>query len=312
MLKRINHYWRAYLHKTTRNKWLLLAPAAIVYVLGTTAGIVAYTLIPDKQISSIATPTGSQTDKQNEITEAESSKTDATTPDTTGGSGVPNANTPGDQPSQQTGQLTMKPVTVGAKSKCGCSSAQTANITTPAGGMLLAWVCNAVGGESVSPQSSISGLGLTWSVVGFYNKKPGAPRGMTLLKANLPQNSLTGPLTINYNMEPNGGHWFWVIDWTSGTNIVQIDARVDGGFLTNYQATLSPSSQPGNLAVAGILVGEQETIVSPGAGLTKLGQSPTNVFAGVTTAWTANSRGAMDFSWTRPAHCFEVALEISP
>ncbi len=214
----------------------------------------------------------------------------------------------------QSGPIQASNVTSGGatlKRPEGYTSTNTASISPVGGGMLLVWVGDAVGSEEVAPVPSVTGLNLDFRILKTSQKKENAPRRFTLFAANLPANPGSGALTINFNQNLPSSNWFWTVDRVSSSNVVRIIDRVDGGFLTSYSITFDPATQNGNVAIAGLLAGEHDMVVSPGAGLTKLGQGQSS-FATVMSEWTSSSRGILDFSWTRQSHCLAIALEIAP
>lgn len=301
-----------------KNKQWFLPLAILCCALVIVAGVGVTYLIFSAKSEQAALTSENNLDNQNTNNGSKSGADSGEDEDQSGSNPDPqqpniqNGTADGSTSSQQPGLVSASHIANGGVILKGSYSSHTiSGVTHPAGGMILMWVGTAVSGDDSVIVPSITGMGLDWSLVKFSQKKAGAPRAMSLFKALLPASAGSGQITINFNETLPSSHWFWEIDHVSGTTIKNIYERVDGGFLTSYSMTFSPTTTAGNAAIAGMLVGNNDVELTPGNGLTKLGEGGTS-FATVGSAWTTQSRGLVDFSWNKPAHCLMVGIEVAP
>jgi hypothetical protein len=210
------------------------------------------------------------------------------------------------------GAATTENLTAGGRvvKGAGSHSTQTDSISPTGSGTIFVWVLNLVGADEVAPVPSISGLGLTWSVVHTAQKKDDAPRRYTVLAAQHAGPPPPGPLTIEFGAELNSSTWVWDVMQTNRTRVLQTAENTAGNWETAHDVTLAMTPQPGSITIAGFGMGQHDPI-RPGAGLAALGQGvgpspPSSSFV----EWSPAGAQRLDCTWDTAAHAMGIALEL--
>jgi hypothetical protein len=157
--------------------------------------------------------------------------------------------------------------------------------------------------HSTTPVPTVAGGGVSWQEVSTAQKKPGAPRRLTLFSA---RGLTAGPLTIGFPSEQKS-RWMWAIAETDATNLVEVVPQVRGSLETSHCAGV-PDLDPGHSLLGVFGIGQPFHDVEADSGFTVLGQFRTDL-ATIAQGYGSSSEGCV--FWQRPAHALGIAVEIA-
>lgn len=168
----------------------------------------------------------------------------------------------------------------------------------------LVFVYISLATSTTAPTPTLTGEGVTWTLLGSFYKSPGAPRNLSVYYAIGAQ---PGTLTIS-GLVPPKTHLTWSVA-QGGNSIVQTATDVTGALETSHSVTLAAA--PEGAVVAGFLVGQQGT-VDDGPPYVDLGQGHTSFFT-TFSEWDVDGPGDYQTAtayWTQPGHSIGTAIEV--